>query len=251
MVRGLLWWPLWAVGSVMAAGQGPVDRVIDQYFPQYDEASQCWVATTEQGAYCMQMGAHKTVAHARGEAHYVLMYGQRYDFEQQTPSAGHVHSGYVAMFVVDVVGGKATTASAKADITVGAFGHAPKDWTFHQFGPQTYGFLSRHGDMHQGYAGSHYVILVPQGRSIAEHWIGASMNNEGVGLVKRKETVLDSQIKIDRSVPIRSGLYPLLLTVSGWDRGVHYQNQAYRIGYDARKKAYVMPKRYPLRDIDY
>ena len=64
---------------------------------------------------------------------------------------------------------------------IGAYGEAPrgKDWTFHQFGLKTYGYLATHSDMHHGYAGSHYAILSPWKQGVASSWLGAAYNSEG------------------------------------------------------------------------
>lgn len=233
------------------SAQSIEQKILSQYFPKFNKANQCWVATSEQGSYCLKLDSSKTVDTPRGKELYMLAAGDHFDFAANEADGAHVHSGYVAMFVASLSDNKWKILSSKVDIPVGAFGHAPTGWSFHQFGPQTYGFLNEHGDVHQGYAGSHYVILTPNGKGIKEHWIGATVSNEGaVEDASRTESVT-SKIKIDRTKPITSGLYPLNITLNGKMGKTKLSNKTYVIPYDINKKTYVSPKNYPLREIDY
>ena len=227
------------------------EQTLNKYFPQYSRANQCWIANVEQGSYCMKIDASKTVNTTSGKQRFILVAGDRFDFTQNIPNGSHVDSGTVAMFVLQQINNKWQVIAADTEIDVGAYGRAPTDWAFHQFGPDTYGFLNEHGDAHQGYAGSDYAILVPDGKKIAKHWVGASANDENADLDEAKVTVLESKLEIDSSVSVKTGLYPLLITVNGKEGKKRYNNSVYKIPYDQTKKIYTPPKNYPLGKRDY
>ena len=236
---------------LLVNAQNIEQKILSRYFPSYNKANNCWVAETEQGTYCMKLDASKTVKTSAGEKKYLLATGSLYDFTRNETTGGHANSGNVAMFVLQKTNHDWRVLSAKTEITVGTFGNARTDWSFHQFGPDTYGFLNTHGDVHQGYAGSHYVILTPDKNKITEHWIGATVDNTGAIGLTRKSNLVDSSIKIDRSKEIQSGLYPLIITVNGRMGSKRFNQKSYTINYDNRAQKYVEPKDYPLRDIDY
>ena len=225
------------------------EQTMKQYFSQYNRANQCWVANVEQGSYCMKIDASKIVDTASGKQKYILVAGDRYDFTKNEADGAHVHSGTVAMFVLRQVNNKWQVIAADTEIDVGAYGRAPTDWTFHQFGPDTYGFLNVHGDMHQGHMGSDYAILVHDGKKIAKHWVGAGADNENADVDEAEVTVLESKLKVDSSASVKTGLYPLLITVNGRDGKKRYSNSVYKIPYDQTKKTYAPPKNYPLGGI--
>ncbi len=242
--------PIFTWASAVSADA--VDEgTLSKYFPQYNRANQCWVANVEQGSYCMKLDASKIVDSPTGKIKYILAAGDRYDFAQNKPSGAHVHSGNVAMFVLAKAGKQWQVISADTEIDVGAYGNAPTGWRFHQFGPDSYGFLNEHGDAHQGYSGSHYVILMPNGKAITKHFVGASADNENAGLAESDVTILESKIKIDASSSVKTGLYPLLITVNVKMGKKKYSNNVYKIPYDPVKKKYIAPKNYPLGDIEY
>ena len=244
-----------ALSAVMSASWVSADAVDEQtlskYFPKYNRANQCWVADVAQGTYCMKIDTSKTVDTSAGKQRYILAAGSLYDFTTNEVAGGHANSGNVAMFVLKLMNNKWQVISAKIEINAGAFGQAPTNWTFHQFGPDTYGFLNEHGDAQQGYAGSHYVILTPNGKSIAEHWVGASVSNGGAEVSPSKLNEVESKIKIDRSESVKTGLYPLLITLNGKMGKKNFKNSVHKIPYDPAKKTYVEPKNYPLKDIEY
>jgi hypothetical protein len=234
----------------LAWSQTIEQSILSKYYPNYNKKHQCYVATDDQGStYCLKLDNSKVIETPQGAMMYLLVAGDVFDFKEGEANGSHAQWGYVSMFVVNVSTTTPKVVASKLDMRAGASGNGLKGWTLHQFGPQTYGFLNTHNDMHQGYGGGDYVILTPQGNSIQAHWVGESSDNTGA--VERNATSLYSTIKIDRSLAISTGLYPLTMTVNGYRGKTKFKNKVYVIPYNASKKTYIEPNNYPLKDVDY
>lgn len=223
------------------------------------------VEIADQGFYCMQADVAKPIQTADGPQLLVVMAGYKADAQTGKENGAHVNSGLVGVFVFQQNQGQWQLRAADPRILVGAFGHAPSGWAVREFGPGRWGVMNTHTDVHQGYAGSHYVILLPQGRGVQVNWIGASADNEGaIGdcrpnqMVDESMTVaqcrassyqLDSSLDIDTTQPPRFGYYPLRVRIKGHQGLKTYRNQLFSVPYAAT--GYVVPKNYPLSDIDY
>lgn len=219
------------------------------------------VIDKNQGFYCMLLDVAKPI----GTQLYVIMAGNKINQNTGEDDGAHSNSGLVGFFVFEKKQGQWHLTSSNPRMPVGAFGYAPTKWTLHEFGPGRWGALNTHGDMHQGYAGSHYVILLPRGKNIQTSRIGSSFDNSGalgdctsndvdgtgmtVAQCRAKRFVMDSRIKIDRNSATRYGYYPLKLTLFGHKSLKKYKHRVYIIHYT--QKGYVAPKTYPLYNIDY
>lgn len=252
---------LFALTAIPAVAQTPAEAVA-QFYPEYSTGQQCPLLNNDQGLYCMREQVRKIVDSATGKQLYLLMRGNTIVPETHEETDGyHAQSGEVGMFVFRQNGADWQLSHAKADIAVGAFGQAPKDWTMHQFGQNVWGFLQETGDMHQGYAGSQYVILLPNGaNSIGVYGVPASASNidvrdcetdENPQACRATQYNLESTIKIRRDLSPDGGVYPLQLTINGYDGAKKYHNTRYIVRFNASQKKYVFPKDYPLSDKAY
>ena len=148
-----------------------------------------------------------------------------------------------------------------------AAGGAAQDGALHQFGPDTWGFINQGGDMHQGYAGSRHIILLPLGNKISISQITAEPDNSGAlgdcsadmgfesaaerqDCRQRLETIT-SRLNIDHGGTLVAGLYPLQLTVNGFSGSKKYRNQVVRIPFDRAAGQYREPKSSPLAGADF
>ncbi len=247
-------------GGVQAAVAQTPQQVLQQHYPVYNRTHQCWAtqakSESSQVDHCMWLEQQQTVDTPNGRRTYVLARGNELNDHGEPSGGGHASSGLVAMFVLDQNG---RLLAGDPAITVGAFGQAPSGWTLHEFGPGRYGFLNQHADMHQGYGGSHHVILLAQGKGIKSHWIGASYDNSSAidcdsiskAACFQRTSTLGSRLSIERNQAPTAGHYPLRLTINGHVGNKRYRQQSYLISYDAAKQSYVEPKNSPLSDIDY
>ncbi len=252
IVKALVTMSLMFMGSQAMAGSS-VNSILKQYYPTKYKG--CMGVIVDDTGYCMQIDKQKTVDTKYGKRHYVVVSGTAsFDKTYQEMAGYHAINGLVGMFVLKPDGNGWKIESAKAKMYAGSYGNGLKKWTLHRFATNTWGFLNEHSDAHQGFSGSHFVILTPNGRGgIDESWIGASFNDDS-GLSEcgeRGKPVCDSigaTIKINRSRKV-NGRYPLDLTVTGVMNGKKYNHKTYQAVYS--KQGYQMPKNYPLEDIDY
>lgn len=244
--------PTWA--------QDAIEQTLTQYYAQYSASQKCHLAKNEEGLFCLREDARQTISTDNGKQLYLLMRGNAIDPETHEEGGAHIQTGMVGMFVFQQKGASWQPSHARADIFVGAFGNAPKDWQLHQFGSNTWGFLNTAGDVHQGYSGSKYLILFPEDQSdIAVYGIPAAAANTAAKICEAaanpqaclNETYeLDSQLRIRHDMPANDGIYPLQLTVNGHEGTTKYRNKKY-IARFHRPKGYLLPREYPVQNYDY
>ena len=265
----ITWAALALTLSAPAWAQTPVE-IVHRFYPKVYRAQSCFVAQKDDAFYCMKQVKTEVRDTASGRLMYLLFAGDRFNFATGKPDGSHVELGLAGMFVLKFLSGNDwELVAAKPKASVGSFGNAPSAdlWTFHEFGPGRWGFLTEHSDMHQGHAGSAYVVYAHNGKRISESWLTASYNNlgaygdncemyreEGAKAMREcraKLSELESKIKIRRDLPATNGFYPLQLTLSGYEGRKAYRNQAYVLPFNAKKNQYLQPKNYPLRDKEY
>lgn len=214
----------------------------------------CWVYTDENdNDYCVKPGPSHEVGTGEQRYLYALAVGDAYDYANKQARQAHADSGVVSMFVYQQVGKDWQLRNVRHGMHIGAYGMAPKDkdWGFHQFGPTTHGFMSLHSDMHHGYAGSHYMVLTPWQKSIANSWIGAYSNNEGAAEAGKGHTDISATLKINTTGKTTAGMYPLQATTIDNSFGKKRPAQTHTITFNVRKGEYLPAKSYPLNDLDY
>lgn len=249
----LLWHtPTWA--------QDMIEQTLSQYYPQYSLIQKCHIAENEEGLFCLREDARKIIDTTNGKQLYLLMSGNAINPHTHEEGGAHVQTGMVGMFVFQQKGKSWQLSYAKPDIFIGTFGYAPKDWQLHRFGIETWGFLNTIGDMHQGYSGSQYLILLPKGQDAIETYtVMASVANTAAKICEQevnpqaclnKTYELDSQLRIRRDMPAKDGIYPLQLTVNGHEGAKKYQNKKYIFHFN-HAKGYLPPRNYPLQSHDY
>lgn len=264
-----LWWQTAAAQSI--------EQILKQHYPRQNTQNQCLLGksfryysghTPIHGDYCFTIDAQQTVSTARGKMHYILLTGHGINLKTGEWQTAHVDSGAVGMLVLKAsAGGGWQTVAATTGIPVGAYGSAPKNWALHRFGPDTWGFINQSADMHQGYGGSRYVILLPLGNRISHSQITAEIDNSGaladcsadMGFASAAEQqdchnrleTLTSRLNIDHSGTPVAGLYPLQLTVNGFSGSKPYRDHVVRIPFDRRAGQYREPQSSPLTGADF
>ena len=260
----------------MTAAQS-IEQIIKQHYPRQHTPNQCLLGksfryysddTPVRGDYCFTIDAQQTVNTAQGKMHYILLTGNGIDLKTGEWQTAHVDSGAVGMLVLKArADGGWQTVAANTGMPVGAFGSAPQNWALHQFGPETWGFINQSGDIHQGYAESQHVILLPLGNKISMSQISAEVDNGGAlgdcgadmgfkSAAERRECrsrlqTITSRLNIDHGGTLVAGLYPLQLTVNGFSGNKKYRNQIVRIPFDRAAGQYREPKSSPLSGADF
>lgn len=249
-----------------ATNVSAADSVMDilkPYYPLYNESLQCHGAIAPSGSvngltnepymagYCIDIDRQKVIDTNKGKRLYILIKGDvSFDESGEKVLHGHASSGLVGMFVLKPKGEGWQVESANPYMNAGSSGYGLGGWDLEQFAPNTWGFMNEHGDTHQGYTNTSFVILTPKGRGIMENWIGAGFNSDGSdscgGQGQRRCNDRSANLTIDTSKTV-NGFYPLRLTVSGYNQGKTYKNSIFYLNYQ-KDKGYVEPNNYPLKD---
>jgi hypothetical protein len=232
------------------------ERILSKYYPNYNKTHECYVAVDDEGAtYCLKRDKRRVIETTQGSMMYLLVTGDMFDFNEGHVNGAHPENGYVSMFVAKVSTDMPEVVASMLNTRAGQYGQAPKDWTFDQFGPESYGFINKtYYSVMGGYNWGSYMILTHQGdTTIQEHFIPAAETEpavsvyDGSGVYYDVYDELNSDFEIDRSLAISTGLYPLLITVNGDKGKTKFKNKVYAIPYDTNKKTYIAPKDYPFK----
>ncbi len=224
------------------AGQN-VKLLMNKYYSPINKSSNCRYTVGGQGKdkYCMKVKKSKQVNTKQGKRLYLLMTGNSVE------ETARAYGGLVGMFVFAPDGkGKWKVISAKSHIEMGSSGYAPKDWTFHQFAPNQWGFLTTTSFAMGGQFTEAFNIVTPNGKSINDNMIMKHNSYQDCKFSKVACYDLSATLKINRKKVV-NGYYPLILTVNGYDNetGKKYKNRKYQAIYK-KGKGYVMAKNYPL-----
>ncbi|MGB0127918.1 MAG: hypothetical protein WBP72_09790 [Rhodocyclaceae bacterium] len=243
-------------GPLAAQADVSPKQVLDKVYGNYDKKHGCWIAvdTENDQRYCMKLDRSDKVSAENGQRLYVLVAGDAVD-ERGEPNGSHASAGMVGAFVVEQRGNAAEIVSGDAKILAGASGSGPTKWKFVKLGPADYwGWLNSAGDCHQGYCGSRYVILAPYGKKIRDlAGIVESYSDAGAcgdKRCERKSSSLETKLEID-ATRIDEKVFPLLVTVSGQDKGKRLAPKTWTVPFDAAKWNYAQPANWPLRDREF
>lgn len=245
--------------ALLWAEEAAVQKLMSQVYGQYNAQQQCWLTqymdqeSQDVQDFCMNIAGSEIVTNQEGQTLYLLATGDALDRQENTRIQAHAYLGS-AQLLVFKAHQQQWTLVAKSDlIYAGAFGQGLTHWQFLQFGPQAYGYVNQTGDAHQGYAGSHYVLIVYDQVAVKDHWIGASFSNEqsSPDMTQDQLIDLDSRFDIMTDNMLTVGLYPLKITLNGSNAGEQLNNKTYRIPYDIIQGDYQIPANYPLLDIEY
>ena len=251
-----------------ATNTSAADSVMDilkPYYPLYNEALGCHGAIAPSGSvngltreaymtgYCIDIDRQKVIETDKGKRLYIVMKGNasfNEDGEALEYTDTRFDSGLVGMFVLKPKGEGWQVESANPYMNAGSNGLGLSGWDLEQFATNTWGFINEHGDTHQGYTSTSFVILTPNGRGIMENWIGAGFDSDGSdscgGKGQRLCNDRSADLEIDTSKTV-NGFYPLKLTVNGYNQGKTYKNSIFSINYQ-KNKGYIEPNEYPLKD---
>lgn len=249
-----------------ATNTSAADSVMDilkPYYLLYNEALQCYGVIAPSGSvngltnepymtgYCIDIDRQKVIETDKGKRLYILITGDvSFDENGEEVLRGHAASGLVGMFVLKPNGKGWQVESGNPTMNAGSYGLGLGGWDLKQFAPNTWGFMNEHGDTHQGYTSTSFLILTPNGRGIMENWIGASFDSGGSdgcgGQGQRLCNDRSADLEIDTSKTV-NGFYPLKLTVNGYNQGKTYKNSIFSINYQ-KDKGYIEPNEYPLKD---
>ncbi len=249
-----------------ATNTSAADSVMDilkPYYPLYNEALQCHCVIAPSGSvngltkepymtgYCIDIDRQKVIETDKGKRLYILITGNvSFDENGEEVLRGHGASGLVGMFVLKPKDNGWQVESANPYMNAGSWGLGLGGWDLEQFATNTWGFINEHGDTHQGYTSTSFVILMPKGRGIIENWIGAGFDSggsDGCGSQGQRlcnDRSADLEINTSKTV---NGFYPLKLTVNGYNQGKTYKNTIFYINYQ-KDKGYIEPNNYPLKD---
>lgn len=266
--------------TITACGEKPLTakQVLDQAYPVYDQKHACWISDDgDAGRYCMKLDSEKKLTLKDSERLYVMVSGSLVD-ENGDNNGGHSSIGAVGAFVSEARDGKNQVIAANPLIAAGAFGVGPVNWQLVKLGPNDYwGWQNTWGDCHQGYCGSRYTILAPYGKSVKEiGFITGEFDNTGAcgGVTEKLDdegnlvmdengdpieievdcnktsTSIQSQLIIDtKSTKVK--VYPLLITLTGRDKGIEVKSKAWVFNFDYKKWQYKDPANYPIADADF
>lgn len=268
-MKSLFFATLLGLGAINHALAQTPQQIVQSFYPTYSDHFQCRIAQHDEASYCMKLVKTETRQTKQGKLMYLAFSGQLVDLKELKELSYHVSSGLVGVFVLKEADDGWQLLSALPTETVGAFGSAPsaERWSFWQLGADKWGFLTTHFDVHQGHAGSHYVLFHHDGgRQWGVSWIGASIDDSGAygddcelrnETPKEKRECLqryrsaDTSFAVAKNTPADHGFLPIKISVSGVIDQKRYRNQNYLIRYDAKKGQYIEPRNYPLADIDY
>jgi hypothetical protein len=231
-----------------------VDKVLDQVYEGYDAKNECWHyhSDTPDYYYCFKIDRTDQLTTETGKRTYVLLAGSMTNDKGETGS--HVDVGLVGALVLGEGKDGAEIIAGDPAIPVGSFGSAPTKWEFIKLGPSDYwGWKNTWGDAHQGVTGSRYILLAPYGKRIRDlaGFVG-SYSDEGNcdetnGCLA---TSFDSTLKVD-STQIGEKIFPLLVTVSGKEKGKAIEEKTWTLPFDMKAWSYVKPKDWPLDNLDF
>jgi hypothetical protein len=224
--------------------------ILDEVYSGYDEAGRCWKTEAEGLNYCMELDRVDRVNAPAGERLYLLARGS-------TADGGHPTPGLIGAFVLERQQGRWAMLSGDARMNYGAYGNAPANWKFVKVGPSDYwGWLNTHGDVHQGYAGSWYIVLAPYGKKIKDlagmtaEYSDAGACNEDDKVCEQKTSDLDSTLEIDTS-RIQDKVFPLRIAVMGKNSGKTLAPQTWEFTFSEKNWNYVMPPGYLLENKEF
>ena len=158
-------------------------QIVQKLYPKYSQKYGCYrVSVKGRGEFCVRQTKSETRQTVQGKLTYLLFTGDVFDFEKGEADGAHVQSGLAGVFVLKQTGNNWKLLAAQPYGWAGSFGNAPdaKYWSFHEFGQNKWGFLTQHSDVHQGYAGTAYLLFVHDGaKKIIESGINADADNAG------------------------------------------------------------------------
>ncbi|WP_107997084.1 hypothetical protein [Neisseria cinerea] len=264
-----------ALGFAAAAAQAKTpQQIVQESYPKYSQKYQCYrVNIKDSGEYCVRQIKSETRQTAQGRLMYLLFAGNVFDFKNGNESGAHVQNGMAGIFVLKQADGGWKLLASQPHSWAGSFGIAPeaKDWSFHEFGKDRWGFMTKYSDVHHGYSGAAYRLFVHNGAGkITDSTLFAEADNEGAlgdcsenryedrenTAEERRECQkarysLSSTIKVLEIGKPNAGFYPIRLTVSGFDGFKTYNGDAFVSSYNAASGRYSMPKGYPLKDKEF
>ena len=234
--------------------------VLKSYYPLYNQEFKCHGVisggyTYDKGqkegfGYCVKIDRQIMVRTSKGMRLYIMVTGDlEFDANGDRRLKGHALSGLAGMFILKPNGNHWQVESASPDMSAGASGYGLHDWKLLKLGPEKWGFVNEHSDLHQGYFESGFIILSSVGNSIVDSFINSEFSNAGTGLCGEEllPACEDIDVKIhsiDKSKVV-SGYYPLQLIVNGSIDGKTYKNVIYTSYFNA-EKGYQVPDNYPL-----
>ncbi len=234
--------------------------ILKPYYPIYNQTFKCHGVISgghtynngqkDEFGYCVGIDRQIMVKTSKGMRLYVMVTGDlEFDGDGDTRLKGHALSGLAGMFILKPDGNRWKIESANPDMSAGASGYGLHDWKLFKLGPEKWGFVNEHSDLHQGYFESGLIILLSVGNSIVKSFINSEFSNAGTGFCGEEQLPAceDIEVKlhsIDKSKVV-GGYYPLKLVVNGNIDGKTYNNVIYTSYFNA-EKGYQMLDTYPL-----
>lgn len=227
---------------------------LNEIYEGYSDKHQCWRYHADEPDYfyCFKLDRVDFLKNDQESRAYLLLTGSKYNEDGE--SGAHVDSGMVGAFVLSNDTQNIKVLAGSLSIPVGAFGQAPTGWQWVKLGPSNYwGWKNTWGDAHQGIGGSRYSILAPYGKGIKDvAGFVESYSDEGNCDTESgcKPTIYNSLLEID-STQIQDKVFPLMVTVSGNEKGKALKEKTWSIPFDTKTWSYQEPSNWPLKDLDF
>lgn len=261
--------------------QTPIERspedIIKKLFPKFHIRNKCYHVFIEdpeseipveetENQFCIRSKDKQIRQTSEGKLMYWLFIGPQFDFKRSRIYSSNFSSGYAQMLVLKETAPNhwqlwANTGPQR----LGRVGIPPQKWSFHQFGPEQWGFMTTNEESYQGFTSDHFVIYHHNGgQKIGISKIGAVLDNRdfyGDTCESREDDPKDRQDCLDNILTAAKGtiqilndntttpttkFYPLEVSINGFVGKKRYRQEKITIAFNSKKGRYEVPKNYPL-----
>jgi serine/threonine protein kinase len=229
--------------------QDQVANFLSKFYGKYDLQKKCWLTAgdgrvSEDGTYCMTVHRSDRISTNTADRLYVLVVGE-------SDSSSTIVPGLVGFFILEDGGDRLNLIASAPKIEIGSRGKPPVDWRLERIGPSDYwGWVAISRFSQMGVTYRTYQIFAPYGKGfrevgkINEHYDDEGSDQSG------GTTEINAEMKID-STRDDSRVFPLLISVSGNEKGRVLKERKWVIPFNYEKWLYVPPKESYLGDDHY
>ena len=233
--------------------------VLDKVYGGYDQKNNCWTIKDDDGNYCMKIDSVDRIVVNKRQRIYLLLTA---DLSSPETHA-HADQGLVGAFVLEKQNGQTKIIAGNAKISSGIDGEATKKWHFVKLGANYWGWANTFSSYHSGYLTSMYSILAPHDTQVVELANFMVYRSNELDIVDENTTEknnpepcvdednqpcssISAEVKIDTHQGHRQ-VYPLLVTVTGNEKGKKLKPHTWTFAFDTKKWAYIEPEQWPLK----
>lgn len=237
--------------SVKSSGSPAlIQSVLNKVYSGYDRKNQCWLAFDDGQRYCMTLDRTDAITTDSGDRLYVLVTGKAVD-DRGESNGTHVTSGLVGAFVIEEHQGRVEIVASDPKLSLGFWGVGPTGWKLIKLGPSDYwGWYNTTSYGAQGFSLEHYSLIAPFGKTVRDlSKISSSYSDEGA-CENNDCTSIESTLDVD-STKINQKVYPLLVTITGTDKGKKLMPRTWNIPFNTKEWSYLEPKDWPLKNREF